>query len=269
MDFQPPSIESLRQSDWRRLPEDELRYLQDKARFLRENTDKSILMTNWGPASLGPPSVGSITEWLVMMVTEPDYVSELMDLAAEIAIDNLKLYWEAIGIDIDIISLDGHDFGSQERELFSPAVFEQFHEPCYKKQCDWIHENTPWKISKHCCGSIPNLIEPMIRAGIDVLNPVQTSAKNMEADVLKSRFGDRITFRSGGVDTQRILPFGTPDDVREDVRQRLQTLGTDGGFIWAAIHNIQYDIPPENIVAVIDAVHEYGHYPLEKETLPV
>jgi hypothetical protein len=262
MDYKPPSIESLRASNWRQLPEHDLRYLQDKARLLRQNTDKALVMTNWGDASLGPPSVGSIPEWLVLMVTEPAYVGELMDLATERALDNIKLYWEAIGEDIDIISLDGHDFGSQERELFSPALFEQFHEPCYKKQCDWIHTHTPWKISKHCCGSIPNLIEPMIRAGIDVLNPVQTSAKGMSAQVLKDSFGDRITFRGGGVDTQRVLPFGTPDDVRDDVRQRLSILGSDGGFIWAAIHNVQYDVPPENIVAMIDAIHEFGGYPM-------
>lgn len=261
-DYKPPSIESLRASDWRQLPEHDLRYLQDKARLLRQNTDKALVMTNWGDASLGPPAVGSIPEWLVLMVTEPAYVGELMDLATERAIDNLKLYWDAIGEDIDIISLDGHDFGSQERELFSPALFEQFHEPCYKKQCDWIHANTPWKISKHCCGSIPNLIEPMIRAGIDILNPVQTSAKGMSAQVLKDSFGDRITFRGGGVDTQRILSFGTPDDVRDDVRQRLNILGSGGGFIWAAIHNIQYDVPPENIVAMIDTIHEFGRYPM-------
>lgn len=261
-DYVPPSIESLRKSGWRRLNEATLTYLQGKAHTLRNATDKALVLTNWGEAVMGPPMVGSLTEWLVLMVSEPDYVQELMDLAAEIAIDNLKLYWQAVGTDIDIISLDGYDYGSQDREMFSPALFEQFHEPCYKKQCDWVHQNTPWKISKHCCGSIPHLIEPMIRAGIDILNPVQTAAKGMDTRWLKDTFGNRITFWGGGVDTQRVLPFHTPDEVREDVMQRLQIFGPGGGFVWATIHNIQYDVPPQNIVAALETVRECGRYPI-------
>jgi uroporphyrinogen-III decarboxylase len=262
-DFQPPSIESLQSSDWRRLTDEELSYLQEKANVLRRTTDKALIMTNWGKAVLGPPMVGSLTEWLILMVTEPGYVQELMDLGTEIAIDNLKLYWEAIGEDIDIIHIDGYDYGTQNREMFSPALFERFHEPCYKVQCDWIHHNTPWKIAKHCCGSVPNLIEPMIRAGIDILNPVQTSAMGMDPQWLKDSFGERIVFWGAGADTQRIFPFGTPEDVRQDVAKRISSFGPGGGFVWAAIHNIQYDVPAENIVAAIEAVHEFGRYPLE------
>lgn len=261
-DFVPPSIESLRKSGWRRLDEPTLNYLRGKAHALRTATDKALVLTNWGEAVMGPPMVGSLTEWLVLMVSEPDYVQELMDLAAEIAIDNLKLYWQAIGTDIDIVSLDGYDYGSQDREMFSPALFERFHEPCYKKQCDWIHQNTPWKITKHCCGSIPHLIEPMIRAGIDILNPVQTAAKGMDPRWLKNTFGDRITFWGGGVDTQRVLSFQTPQEVRKDVIRRLRIFAPGGGFVWATIHNIQYDVPPQNIVTALETVHECGHYPI-------
>lgn len=261
-DYTPPSIESLRQSDWRRLTDERLRYLQEHARVLRQTTDKALVLTNWGDAVLGPPSVGSVAEWLIVLVSEPAYVQELMALAAERALDNLKLYWEAIGTDIDIMSVDGSDYGSQDRELFAPAVFEEYHEPYYKQICDWIHTCTPWKISKHCCGSIPRLIEPMIRAGIDILNPVQTSAAGMDAQHLKAAFGDRITFWGGGVDTQHVLNFGTPDEVRQDVQQRLRIFGPGGGFVWATIHNIQYTVPPENIVAALDAVREYGRYPI-------
>jgi uroporphyrinogen decarboxylase len=102
----------------------------------------------------------------------------------------------------------------------------------------------------------------MIRAGIDILNPVQTSAGGMEAKYLKESFGDRITFWGGGVDTQRVLSFGTPEEVRKDVEERIRTFGPGGGFVWAAIHNIQYNVPPENIIQAIDTVREFGHYPL-------
>lgn len=260
--FKPPSIESLKNSDWRRLTEQELSFLQAQAQSLRTNTDKALVLTNWSEATLGPPQVGSIPEWLILLVTEPAYVQELMDLGAEIAIDNLKLYKEALGDTIDIIHLDGYDFGAQHSEMFSPATFEQFHEPCYKAQCDWIHQNTDWKTAKHCCGSIPGLMEPMIRAGIDVLNPVQTSATNMDMRWLKETFGDRITFWGGGVDTQNVFAFGTPEEVKADVLERLQVFGPGGGFIWNAIHNIQYTVPPENIVMALDTALEYGRYPI-------
>jgi hypothetical protein len=262
-DFVPPDIDELRRSGWRRMTDEGLRYLQDKARTLRDATDKALVLTNWSDdGSLGAPSVGSVPEWLVTLAAEPEYVRELMGLAAEIALDNLKLYWEALGDTVDIIHLDGHDFGSQDRELFSPRIFKEFYVPCYKVQCDWIHQHTPWKTAKHCCGSIPNLIEPMIEAGIDVLNPVQTSATGMDPRWLKDTFGDRLTFWGGGVDTQRVLPYETPDEVYNHVVERLRILGPGGGFIWAAIHNIQYNVAPENIVAAVQAVRDHGQYPL-------
>ena len=262
-DFEPPGIETLRKSPWRRLTDETLRYHQENARTLRAATDKALVMTNWGNAVLGPPSVGSVAEWLVVLVSEPTYVQELMDLAGEIALENLALYWEAIGDDIDIISVDGSDYGMQDREMFSPTVFERYHEPYYKQICHWIHSHTPWKISKHCCGSIPRLIEPMIRAGIDILNPVQTSAAGMDMQYLKNTFGDRVTFWGGGVDTQHVLSFGTPEQVRRDVTKRLQVFGPGGGFVWAAIHNIQYNVPPENVVVALETVQAYGQYPVE------
>lgn len=262
-DFQPPSLETLRRTGWRRLRDEELRYLQDLAQTLRASTDKALQLTNWGDTALGPGMVGSIPEWLVLLVTEPGYVGELMDLAAEVAIDNLERYRQALGENIDIISIDGQDFGSQRSELFSPKLFEDFYEPCYKVQCDWIHRQTNWKVFKHCCGSIPNLIEPMIQAGIDIFNPVQTSAAGMDPRWLKATFGDRITFWGGGVDTQRVLPFGTPQEVYDDVVERIRVFAPGGGFIWSAVHNIQYAVPPQNIVAAIHAVHDVGRYPIE------
>jgi uroporphyrinogen-III decarboxylase len=261
-DYEPPALETFRSTGWRRLKDEDLHYLQELAQTLRSSTNKALLLANWGEATLGPAVVGSIPEWLVLLVTEPDYVRELMDLAAEIAIENLALYWQALGENIDIIALDGFDFGAQRRELFSPGLFEDLYEPCYKVQCEWIHQHTPWKVFKHCCGSIPNLIEPMIRAEIDILNPVQTSAAGMDPGWLKETFGDRITFWGGGVDTQNVLPFGTPGEIYEHVAERLRVFGPGGGFVWSAVHNIQYQVPPENIMAAFQAVHDLGQYPI-------
>jgi uroporphyrinogen-III decarboxylase len=258
-DFIPPSIESLRNSDWFRVEDKTLRYMQARAKLLRDTTDKALLCFAQG---LGAPSVGSLTDGLMLLVTEPEYIQDLMDLGAEIALDNLKLYWEALGDNIDIITISLRDYGVQNREMFSPRLFEKYFEPCYKAQCDWVHQHTPWKTYQHSCGSVPRLIEPMIRAGIDILNPVQTSAGGMDARYLKQTFGERIAFWGGGVDTQRVLSFGTPEDVRKDVKERIQSFGPGGGFVWAAIHNIQYNVPPENILAAIDTVREFGRYPL-------
>jgi uroporphyrinogen-III decarboxylase len=262
-EYVPPPIEQLRRERWRRLADEELQHFQGLAQTLRETTDKALVLTNWTDSGIGPAKVGSMAEWLVILASEPDYVEDLMGLATEIALDNLELYWQALGGTIDIFNIDGFDYGAQNRELFSPRLFEKFYVPAYKAQCDWIHGHTPWKVAKHCCGSIPHLIEPMIQAGIDILNPVQTSAAKMEARWLAETFGDRITFWGGGVDTQRILAFGTPEQVYRDVVERLTIFAPRGGFIWAPIHNIQYTVPAENIVAAFRAVHEYGTYPID------
>jgi uroporphyrinogen-III decarboxylase len=261
--FKPPSLESLRREGWRRMKDEELRYLQAKAARLRRDTTKALVLSPWSAAGTGVASVGSLPDWLMLMATDPDYVVELLDLTAEIGVDNLKLYWQALGDTIDIFHIDGFDFGTQNREMFSPAMFERYHFPCYKKQCDWIHQHTPWKIAKHCCGALPRLIEPMIRAGIDILNPVQTSAKGMDPAWLKATFGDRMTYWGGGVDTQHVFSFGTPEQVCEDVRSRIRIFAPGGGFIWAAVHNVQYDVPPANILAALETVREEGRYPIQ------
>lgn len=264
--FRPPSVERLRGEGWRRLKDEELRYLQARARTLREATDKALVLTNWTDSGIGPGQVGSVPEWLVVLVSEPDYVRELMSLANEVALDNLKLYWEALGDTIDIFHIDGIDYGSQDREMFSPRTFKQHYVPSYEIQCGWIHQHTTWKIAKHCCGSITKLIEPMIEVGIDILNPVQTSAAGMDPQWLKATFGDRLTFWGGGVDTQRVLPFGTPDEVYAHVAERVRIFAPGGGFIWTTVHNIQYNVPPENIAAALQAVRDHGAYPQGSKT---
>jgi uroporphyrinogen decarboxylase len=112
----------------------------------------------------------------------------------------------------------------------------------------------------HCCGSIYNLIPHLIEAGIDILNPIQTSAANMEPNRLKEQFGGRLVFWGGGCDTQRILARATPEQVRQHVRERLGTFAPGAGYVFNQVHNIQADVPPENIVAMLDAAYEYGGY---------
>ena len=134
--------------------------------------------------------------------------------------------------------------------------------PHYRRQTDWIHQNTTWSVWKHSCGAVRELVPHMIDAGIDILNPVQTSAAGMEPGSLKEEFGDRIVFWGGGVDTQHTLPFGTPDEVREEVHDRIATFGPGGGFVFNTIHNVQAQVPVENILSMYETVREHGAYPL-------
>jgi len=132
--------------------------------------------------------------------------------------------------------------------------------PHYKKLCDWIHANTPWKTFLHSCGSVKNLLPHFIEAGIDILNPVQTSAANMDPAQLKKEFGDRLVFWGGGCDTQQILGRAAPDEIRRHVKQRIEIFAPGGGYVFNQVHNIQANVPPENIIAMFDAAYEFGGY---------
>jgi len=146
--------------------------------------------------------------------------------------------------------------------FIAPQTYRDLYKPFHKRVNDWVHKNTQWKTFIHSCGSVLALIEDFIEAGFDILNPVQCSASGMEPLELKKRFGGRISFWGGGVDTQRTLPFGTPEEVKKEVRERIEIFGPGGGFIFNAIHNIQARTPLENVQAMFEAVREYGCYPL-------
>ncbi|MDP6125239.1 MAG: uroporphyrinogen decarboxylase family protein, partial [Candidatus Latescibacteria bacterium] len=240
--------------------EHEFEFLCERAAYLRKYTDKAFILTGLGWWGLG--MVGSIPEALMLLATDPGYVHDLLDLRCELATANLRRAYDALGDLIDIVVIDGQDFGSQRAEMFNPERFQEFFAPRFAKQVDWIHSHTPWKVWQHSCGSIPNLLPQIVDAGIDAINPIQTSAAGMEPEVLKTRFGQDITFWGGGVDTQRTLPFGTPDEVHQQVKERIKTFAPGGGFVFAAVHNIQANTPPSNIEAMFDAVRTHGTYPI-------
>ena len=172
--------------------------------------------------------------------------------------ENLEKIRAAAGDLIDVVFLCGTDFGTQKSAFCSVATFRELWLPYYREICGWMHRNTNWKCFKHSCGSVERFIESMIEAGFDILNPVQCSAAGMEAEGLKAKYGDRITFWGGGVDTQKTLPFGTPGEVREQVLRRCEVFAKNGGFVFNSIHNIQAGTPVGNIVAMLDAVKEFN-----------
>lgn len=252
--------------DWRKsLPvytDEELKELEKNTKELFDNTQYSICGAfNRGQLSTYGIYAGhTIADWMLVLMTDEDYACSLLRAHAENAVENLKIYLQAVGKYLDIIVISGFDFGIQDRELFIPEIFRDIYLPNYKLINDYVHNNCSAKTLYHSCGSNWNLIEYFIEAGWDILNPVQTTAANMDPVKLKEHFGGRITFFGGGTDTQTVLPFGTPQEVIEQVKERMEIFSPGGGFIFSPIHNIQLGVPPENFFAMVDAAYEFGVY---------
>lgn len=205
-----------------------------------------------------PKGIRDVTEWYVSTVSRQDYIHKVYEHECEIAIKNLERIYAAVGDSVQAVFVCGTDFGTQTSAFCSVKTFRDLYCPYYKQINNWIHSHTPWKTFKHSCGAVSKFIPSLIEAGFDILNPVQCSATGMEPEQLKANFGDQIVFWGGGVDTQRVLPFGTAAEVREQVLHRCEVFAPGGGFVFDAIHNVQAATPVENIVAMIDAVHEFN-----------
>jgi len=205
-----------------------------------------------------PKGIRDVTEWYVSTVARKDLVHEIFTREVDIALENLARVQKSFGDKIDAVFICGTDFGTQDSTFCSPDAFLELYKPYYRKVNDWVHANTKWKTFKHCCGSIPTFLPLFIEAGFDIMNPVQCSAKGMDPAWLKKEFGRDLVFWGGGVNTQATLPFGTPAEVRSEVLERLKIFSPDGGFVFNAIHNVQAKTPLGNIVAMIDAVHEFN-----------
>ena len=187
-----------------------------------------------------------------------DYIHQIFQCQCEIAIRNLERIHAVVGDKVDAVVLCGTDFGTQTSSFCSVNTFRSLYFPYYKQVCDWIHSHTRWKTFKHSCGAVKKFLPSFIEAGIDILNPVQCSATGMDPAQLKAEFGDHLVFWGGGVDTQHTLPFGTPEQVREQVLGRCEVFAPGGGFVFNTVHNVQAETPVKNLVAMIDAVHEFN-----------
>jgi len=214
------------------------------------------------PGLPDPKGVRDPAEWIISHVLRPQYIRDVFALQTERALANLDLYRQAVGDRIEAVIISGTDFGTQRGEMIAPDLYRELYQPFHKKMNDWVHKHTHWKTFYHACGSITKIIPMMIEAGVDVLNPVQCSAEGMDPRWLKQQFGDRLTFWGGAVDTQRTLPFGTPEEVAAEVADRIRAFAPGGGFVVNAIHNIQHGTPPENILAMFDTARRVGGYPI-------
>jgi uroporphyrinogen-III decarboxylase len=205
-----------------------------------------------------PKGIRDIAEWYMALRAHPDYIHEVFSEQCAIALGNLERIHARIGSSVDVVMLCGTDFGTQTGSFCSVETFRDLWFPYYKRINDWIHEHTTWKTFKHSCGSVERFVPSFVECGFDILNPVQCSAADMAPDHLKESYGRDIVFWGGGVDTQRALPFGTPDEVRTEVLERLEIFSKGGGFVFNTIHNIQARTPIENIIAMLDAVREFN-----------
>ena len=251
--------------------EEELRYLEDTSTWYYNNTDYALLGNFWGagfgdiaivpgPGVLHPKGIRDPQEWYMSTVIRKSYIKEIYRYQFELQMQNLKLYQQAVGDRIEVAVMSGTDFGSQNGPFISSAAYRELYKPLHKAMNDWVHQHTNWKTFFHTCGSIVAFLDDFHEAGVDILNPVQISAKGMDPEFLKTKYGDKFVFWGGAVDAQHTLPFGTPDQVREEVARNIAIFKPGGGFVFNNVHNIQTGIPIENLVAMFDALKEHWSY---------
>jgi len=253
------------------ISDDDLKYLRTEAERLYTGTDKAILAsfggTAFGDIALvpamwlkNPKGIRDIEEWYVSTKIRRDYVYRIFERQCEIGLENLKKIHDVVGERVTAAFVTGTDFGTQNGPFISPNAYRDLYKPFHRQVNNWIHQNTSWKSFIHSCGSVRALIPDFIDAGFDILNPVQCSAAGMSPAELKKEFGERVTFWGGGIDTQRTLPFGSPDEVRAEVRDRLTTFGAGGGYVFNTTHNVQARVPVENVLAMYETVRAGGQY---------
>ncbi len=193
------------------------------------------------------------------MVQEQEVLEAIIDRTLEFWLDWFRVFLDEVGDVVDVIMI-GDDLAGQNGPLFAPQIYRDVVKPRQKRLVQYIKSRTEAKIWYHTCGSVTEYIPDLLDNGIDVLNPVQISARDMEPASLKARFGDELCFWGGGIDSQHVLPTATPEVIREHVRRSVEALRPGGGYVFNSVHNIQADVPPENVLAMYDAAHEFGGY---------
>ncbi|MGQ9729988.1 MAG: uroporphyrinogen decarboxylase family protein [Candidatus Zipacnadales bacterium] len=245
----------------------ELEHFTSEAKRLYEDTKRAIV-ANFGGTGFGdialvpapwlkrPKGIRDVEEWYISTVIRREYVLKVFEGQCEIALANLQRISKGVGNRVAVVMLTGTDFGTQRGPFISLQTYRELYKPFHKALNDWVHQHTAWKTFIHTCGGVEPLINDFIDAGFDIMNPVQCSAEGMDPVHLKRTYGDRLVFWGAGVDTQRTLPFGTPEEVRREVRERVEILAPGGGFVFNPIHNIQPNTPIQNLEAMFAALQE-------------
>src|SRR5436190_8456073 len=269
---EPFDEESLRPEDnleeYGPISERDLDYLECVA--LHAAATRRAVVASFGGTSLGdialvpgvslkhPKGIRDIAEWYMSTRSRREFVHAVFARQCAIALGNLERIAARIGNLVDVVKVCWTEFGTQNSAFCSVNTFRELWMPYYQLVNGWIHKNTAWKTFKHSCGAVSKFIPSFIESGFDILNPVQCSATGMDPEQLKCMYGERVVFWGGGVDTQQVLPFGTPQQVREQALRRCEIFARGGGFVFNTIHNIQARTPVENIVAMIEALREFN-----------
>ena len=231
--------------------------LRRRAIALRESTDRALVVVagcnlfEWGTF------LRRIDNFLMDLCADQKNVERLLEALMEVHLSTLEKVCHAVGDVCDILRF-GDDLGTNDGPFLSPDLYRRLFKPRHSRLCDYVHQNSRMKTFLHSCGSLYRLLPDLIEAGYDVINPVQTDCRDMEPHRLKREFGTNICFWGGGCDTRNVLNRATPNELRRHVLERLETFAPGGGFVFTTVHNILPDVPPENIVAMYEAVEEFN-----------
>ena len=259
------TIRELRKYNWPDpMDPNRIKGLREKAKELFENTDKALVMyTCTGGVYEHSYWLRGMENLYIDMATNLKYIEAL----AESILEWMLAWWDkvldAVGDYVQVVQI-GDDLGSSDGPLFSPdIIYRKIYKPRHKSLVEFLHKKAPKvKVYFHSCGSIYEYLPDIVECGIDIINPVQVSAKNMESDRLKKEFGKDLVFWGGGADASKAMPQFIPEQLKEEVKKRINDFAPGGGFVFGSVHNIQADVPPGNVVAFFEAAYEYGIYPI-------
>ncbi len=255
-----PTMQALDDYHWPRPdPPELIATLGAQAKYLYQNTPYALV----GSGVIGggifeqPARTMGMESFLMALVTEPKFADRLMEQITDIYIESCNRYLDQVGEYIQVFTY-WDDVNTQDGWMIRPDLYRKMVKPKQRRLVNAIKKKTNAKIFFHGCGAAYDLIPDLIDVGFDILNPIQVSARGMDTKRLKQAYGQDIVFWGGAVDTQHTLPFGTPEEVADEVRRRIDDLASGGGFVFAPIHNIQAFVPPRNIIAMFDTALDYG-----------
>jgi len=257
------NVREVREYNWSKhfISDEYVRFLERKAEILSKSTEYAILYHGAGSIHEWGQGLRGWKNWLIDLVSRKHIAEAMIEEMMEVLRYNLKRLVSALDGKIQIIGF-GDDLGTQVGPQISLKTYREMLKPWHEELFQYVKKHSKLYVFLHSCGSIYQLMPDLIDAGVDILNPVQISARDMDPERLKKEFGEQLTFWGGGIDTQNVLNRASPEQVAEHVRRNISIFARGGGYVFNQVHNIQADVPPENVVAMFDAAYKYGRYPI-------